>query len=88
MADLGLLITKPFVIQQESSSVDLDLQDTINCAAGRTAPALLIRGSAVRNESATAVRETAPLLSSALRSPSKPPSSWHFGMKTWPLCYK
>lgn len=48
--DLGLLITKPFVVQKESSSMDLDLQDTINCAAGRTAPAQLIRGSAGKNE--------------------------------------
>lgn len=40
MTDLGLLITKPFVIQNESSSVDLGLQDTINCVLGRTAPAV------------------------------------------------
>jgi len=50
MADLGLLITKPFVTQKESGSVDLDLQDTRDRAAGGTAPAQLIRGSAASED--------------------------------------
>lgn len=59
--------------------MDLDLQDTINCADGRTAPAQLIRGSAGRNERIChCIRVTALSIS----FPFSLPAQAHSGMKT------
>lgn len=67
--------------------MDLDLQNTINCAVGRTAPAQLIRGSAGRNERIChCIRVTALSISFPFHSLAKLILLYsHRAMKIWPL---